>query len=409
MSFSSDDPTSTQPGWRNAIWLPAALLIFMQITSGMREMPQMAFFLIYLQEQLGLVPVAISSVVAAAQIVGMATALLGGAIAARLGSKWVMVCGLCLSCLGSLAFQIHILWLVVILWLFSGAGLALTTVGGSSYLTRISKRGSIGILAAIYVLSTTIGGSFGNPLAGALIENSGFHAFSWMVIGITAFTILVLAVFLPAYKESIANPLLLRSFWRGIVATSRQTNVRMLTGMRSLPTVFYGMLTVLIPLLINDLTGSKVTVAVYGTTNLIVASAAQLLAGRAADRWGARKPTLAAYTILILAGLGLAVSARTLPGLFGFGVLGIASAWALATLMFIWVNDGVPKSEHPSTFGLLHAVWNLSMISGTILGGGFVATRPGLPFFIGGLLNIGSLFMTHAYYNRQSVKNGANH
>lgn len=389
--------------WRNAVWLPAVVLIYMQISNGMRDMPQMAFILIYLQEQLGLAPVMISGVVAGAQIAGMMTALLGGTIAARLGSKWVLVCGLTLSILGSLAFQIHTLWLVVTLWVFSGAGLALTTVGGASYLTRISKRGSIGILAALYALSTTIGGSIGNPLAGILIEGYGFSVFSWAAISLSVLTVLIITLLMPHLQDQSTEPVPLRSFWTGVLNTSRQVNVRMLAGLRSLPTIFYGMLTVLIPLLINGLTGSKVMVAAYGTTNLVVASAAQLLAGRAADRWGARRPTMVAYTTLILSGLGLALGAGTLPGLFGFGVLGIASAWALATLMFIWVNDGVPKTEHPSTFGLLHAVWNISMITGSVLGSSFVSTRPGLPFLIAGLLNIGSIFLIRGYYNRSTV------
>jgi len=73
-------------------------------------------------------------------------------------------------------------------------------------------------------------------------------------------------------------------------------------------------------------------------------------------------------------------------------------------MMYIWVSDGIPKAEHPSTFGLLHAVWSLSMISGTVLGGWFVSTLPGLPFLFGGLLNIGSYFLTFAYYNRNRIK-----
>ena len=74
--------------------LLAVLLIFVQMATGMRDMPQMAFFLIYLQEKLGLAPEAISSIVAGAQIAGMVTGMLGGTIAARLGSKWVLVAGL---------------------------------------------------------------------------------------------------------------------------------------------------------------------------------------------------------------------------------------------------------------------------------------------------------------------------
>jgi DHA1 family bicyclomycin/chloramphenicol resistance-like MFS transporter len=165
------------------------------------------------------------------------------------------------------------------------------------------------------------------------------------------------------------------------------------------------MLTVLIPVLLNGLSGNKLVVAAYATTNLIVASVAQLSAGRAADRWGARGPTLVAYTAIILAGLGLAATVNTVWGLFIFGVLGVAAAWSLSTLMYVWVKDGVAQSEHASSFGLLHAVWSLSMIAGSLLGGSLVRTFPGLPFLIAGLLNVGSLFLALAYYARPNARN----
>lgn len=395
--------------WRNAAWLPAILLIFVQIASGMRDQPQLAFLLIYLQEQLGLAPVTISSVVAGAQMTGMVTALLGGAITARLGSKWVLVGGLLLSCLGGLSFQAHSLGWAAALWLTGGAGLALVTVGGASYLTRINSRGSLGILAAFYALSMTVGGAIGNPLAGMLIERYGFEIFSWFLITISVVTILVITILMPHMQDHTAKAISIHSLWTGMVSTTRQANVQTLVGLRCLPTIFYGMLTVLIPLLIYSVSGSKMMVATYGTTNLIVASAAQLLAGRAADRWGARRPTLVAYSAIILSGVGLALSARTLPGLFIFGVLGIAAAWSLSTLMYIWVNDGVPKTEHPSTFGLLHAVWSLSMISGSVLGTSLLSSLPGLPFLIAGLLNAGSLFLILSYYKRNLMKGGVSH
>ena len=385
---------------RGTSWFPAVLLILVQMTSGMRDIPQGAFFLIYLQEQLGLTPATISGVVAGAQIAGMVAALLGGAIAVRLGSKRVLVCGLALAGLSSLVFQVHWLWLAVLLWLMSGAGMALVTVGGASYLTRLSDRGGLGILSALYVLSMTIGGAIGNPIAGVLIERSGFSTFGWAAMALTGVAILVVILLMAHHHDPITEPAALRSFWSGALSATRRTKGRLVIGMRCLPTIFYGMLTVLMPLLINDLSGSKVTVAAYGTTTLIVASGAQLLAGRAADRWGGRRPTLVAYAAIILAGLGLAASAGTLWGLFVFGVLGVAAAWSLSTMMYVWVADGIPKAEHPSTFGLLHAVWSLSMISGSVLGGWFVHSAPGLPFLIAGLLNAGSFLLTFAYYGR---------
>ena len=382
-------------GWRGAPWWPAIFLILVQMASGLRDAPQSAFFLIYLQEQLGLAAGTISGVVASAQFAGMVVALLGGAISGRLGSKGVLVCGLTLSGLSSLVFQVHSPWLAVGLWLAAGAGMALTAIGSASYLTRLGDRKTLGVLSALYALSMTFGGAVGNPIAGVLIEQHGFGVFGWTAMTVTVVAILIVVFLMPRLQNPATELGALRP---NPLSAVRRPRVRLLIGLRCLPTIFYGILSVLIPLLINELTGSKVTVAAYGTTTLIVASVAQLLAGRAADRWGARRPTLIAYTAIILAGLGLAASAGTVWGLFAFGVLGIAAAWSLSTLMYVWVADGIPKAEHPSTFGLLHAVWSLSMMTGSVLGGWAGNALPGLPFLIGGLLNVGSYFLAFAYY-----------
>ena len=78
-------------------------------------------------------------------------------------------------------------------------------------------------------------------------------------------------------RDRTAERAALRGFWSGALAMIRRAKVRQLLGLRSLPTVFYGMLTVLIPVLLNGLSGNKLVVAASATTNLIVASAAQLV------------------------------------------------------------------------------------------------------------------------------------
>ena len=248
-------------------------------------MPQLSFFPVYLQE-LGLPPAAIGGVVAGAQLAGMAVALLGGWVAGLLGSKWVLVCGLALSGVASLAFQVHTPWLVAALWFIGGAGLALITVGGASYLTRLSLRGTLGMLAAIYALSMTVGGAIGTPIAGVIIERRGFSAFGWASTALIATSALLATLFMIYLRDRTAERASLRVFWSGALAMIRRAKVRQLLGLRSLPTIFYGMLTVLIPVLLNGLSGNKLVVAAYATTNLIVASAAQLLAGRAGRSLG---------------------------------------------------------------------------------------------------------------------------
>ena len=403
MTPTDDSLSQTDARPQPASWQPALLLIFGQLAGGMRDMSQFAFFLIYLQERLALAPMTISTVVAGAQVASMVTALLCGAITARLGSKWVMVAGLGLAGLNSLVFQFHAFWGVAILWLIGGAGSALMNVGSSSYLTRLSGQGGLGILAAFYALSMTIGGTVGNPLAALLIERYDFSTFGWVAIALTVTATIVLARWMPNLPDDTPQSIVLRTFAGAFLATLRQPKVRLLIGLRGLPTLFYGTLMVLVPLLINELSGSKATVAAYGTTTLIVASAAQLLAGRAADRWGARRPTLVASSVIILAGVGLYFGVEHVAGLFFFGVLGITAAWALSTLMYLWVADGLPRAEHPATFGLLHAVWSLSMIGGSVLGGWLVRLTPGLPFLLVGLINSVACLLVVLYYRHQAA------
>jgi MFS transporter, DHA1 family, inner membrane transport protein len=382
-----------------ALW-PAAVLILVQTINGAWYGPQVTFFPVYLQEQLGLSPAAIGAVASGALVAGMIAALFGGTLTGMLGSKWVLVCGLGFSAVGALAFQVQSPGLVAVLWFAGGAGLALISVGGASYLTRLTARQSLGMLASVYMLSFTMGGVIGNPIGGAIIARRGFSAFGLVdlaAIGVAA----LIAVWLMVYLgDRSAGSTSVRAFWTGALPMTRRPRVRLLMGLRCLPTIFYGMLTVLVSLLLNTLTGDKALVAAYGTCTLILASAAQLAAGRAADRWGGRGPTLVAYGTIILSGVGLAVTAGTVWGLFLFGVLGVAAAWSLSTLMYVWVADGIDKAEHASSFGLLHAVWSISMIAGSLLGGWLVREATGLPFLVAGLLNVGSLFLALAYYGR---------
>lgn len=387
---------------RLTAWLPALLLILVQVLNGLREMPQNTFILIYLQEQLSLAPAAISRLVAGGQLAGMLTALVGGAAAIRLGSRWILAAGLALSGISGLAFQVANPWLAALLMFTGGAGLALVTIGGSSYLTRLNARRALGLLAAVYVLGMTIGGALGGPLAAFLIENFNYPVFSWTLIAIATTAIGVVGLLPPLAEQTQETPTLLSAL-HNILAITRQPAVLRLAGLRCLPTIFYGVMTVLVPLLLYNLSQSKALVSVYSAATLLVASATQLAAGRAADRWGGRRPGLVGYLAMALAGLGLAATAGTVWGLFAFGILGIAAAWALAMLMYVWVSDGLPRAQHPPAFGLLHAVWSLSMIGGSLLGGGLVGVAPGLPFLLAGLGNLGAFFLLQAYYRARTI------
>jgi MFS family permease len=379
-------------------------LYLVQLLSGAWILPQMSFFPIYLEEELHFAPLMLSAVVAAGQASGLAAALYGGRLSDTLGSKRVLVIGLSGGALASLVFLNQAPLLVAMLWMLGGAAGSLQTLGGSSYLTRAADPKRLGVLAALYALSMTLGGAFGSPAAGQVLDLSGFRLYGLIGVAVVAGAAIMAIGLLPAQQPGDTNEVQHKVKTLTLV---RRPIVQILMGLRFMPTVYYGMVGVLAPLMINELAGNKTTVALYSTTSLIVASAAQLLAGRAADRYGHRWPVLIGYALLIVAALGMAIFARSLWGVFFFGVLGIAVAWALAALLFVLVSDGIPQTEHGRAFGLLHATWSIAMMCGALLGGALSQMSPGLPFLAAGLLNGLSIALALAFFSQIAQGRGA--
>jgi len=376
---------------------PVVTLLLLQLLAGSWILSQGAFFPIYLEERLRYTPVFIAGVVALGQAASMVAALLGGGLSDALGSKRVLALGLLGSAVASLVFQTSFPLLIAALWSVSGAAVSLQTLGGSSYLTRLADPRRLGLLSALYALSMTLGGALGSPAAGLILDAAGFGWYQLAGLGLMAGAAVLAVALLPA-QASEGRGEGVRQALGGMWQMARRPVVQLLAALRFLPTVYYGMSVVLIPLLINHLAGNKTTVAIYSTASLIVASGAQLLVGRAADRFGHRWPTLAGYGALIVVALGLAASARQLWGVFLFGILGNAVAWSLAALLFCLVSDGVPRAEHGRAFGLLHAIWSIAMMSGALLGGALTRLTPGLPFLAAGLLNIASLAVAVRFF-----------
>ena len=383
---------------RGDVW-PAMPLLFIQFCTGAWILTQMSFFPIYLEEELFYAPMAIAIVIAIGQAAGLVAALLGGGLTDAWGSKRVLALGLLGSMIASLVFQTVLPVLVALLWGLAGVAASLQTLGGSSYLTRMASPQRLGFLSALFALSLTLGGALGSPLAGRLLDVAGFRLYGVVGPAALGITLLWAIVMLPAQtpdgqeqQRSRANS--------SMFDLTRRPLVRLLVGLRYLPTVYYGLSAVMIPLMINELAGNKSTVAIYSTVSLVVASISQLLAGRAADSYGHRWPTLIGYAALSFSALGLAVFAEQLWGVFLFGVLGNAVAWSLATLFFCLISDGVPRHEHGRAFGLLHATWSIAMISGALLGGALTHFAAGLPFLAASLLNSLSILLVLAFFRR---------
>ena len=381
---------------------PVVALLIVQLLSGIVLLPQRSFFPIYMEERLEYTMVSVSAFVALGQLLGMIASVVGGTLCDSMGRKWTLVLGLTGFIFGSLAYLIRVPWLVILLWSISGFGLGFHTLGGQSYLIDAAGPERLGVLSALYNWGFTIGGTLSSPGAGIVLDRRGFSAFGMVLLVLSLVATLGTMAFLPRLQNSgIRRELGGLGGYRDIV---RRPVVVILGLLRFLPTCYYGMATVLIPLLINRTAGSKTAVAWYATLSLIMASLAQVLVGRAADRWGRRGPTLVAFGVLVISAVGLAGSAAHLWSFYTFGVLEACAAWSLSTLTPCLVSDATDVEERGRVLGTLNLLWNVGMMVGALIGGALVEIAVGLPFFVAAWLNLGAIMLAAFFFRLPAVQ-----
>lgn len=168
------------------------------------------------------------------------------------------------------------------------------------------------------------------------------------------------------------------------------TRVRQLALLRFLTTNYWGAVNFLWPLLIARLSGDPATAARFGTVSLTLAALAQLGTGRLIDANGPGRPAaaLAILTPLIGALAALAIAAHSLPALFAIGVVGTCAAWSLSGTIPPLIYATAPAEQAGQVVGLLHLLWSLAMLTGTLIAGWLVAIHPALPF---GAVALGTL------------------
>lgn len=374
---------------------PMVLLLVVQLLGGIALMPSRNFISIYLNEIIAYPVREVARVMALGQAVGMLASLAGGSLSDRWGHKWVLALGTGGAALGSLLYVIRAPWLVTLLWCAGSAALSLSTLSSQGYLTLAAGVGTLGIFSALYNWGYTIGGTIGNPLAAAILGEDNFTALGLALAGFGLLTTLI-AVFLPhlhSRQQARAS-----AAHGGYGELLRRPRILVLGLLRFLPTCYYGLLT-LLPLLIKQEGGSNADVAWYAAASSVLASLAQVAAGRAADRRGVRLPTQIAFSVILLSIAGTILTTRWVWGLYIFGALGISAAWALSTLLPGLVTAAAEPDSHGRVFGLLHLLWTFAMILGTLLGGEFLRTNTQLAFGIAGALNVGALALTVTFFN----------
>lgn len=387
-------PVTVRPHWR-----PVVLLLAVQLLGGMALSPQRAFMPVYLGERLGYTAVAVSVYIAAGRVMGVASSVFGGMLSDVLGRKRTLVLGILGFAFSSLAFLVPVPWLVVSLWAVSDLAAGFYTLGGQSYLIDAAGPERLGMFSAFYYWGLTVGGVLSNPVAGFILDSQGFGLFGAALLVLSLATALGTMVFLPRLRGGRSGE---TASWKRLLSgysdIVRRPMVAALALLRFLPTCYWGMATVLIPLLINRLTGTKTAVALYAMLSQVMASLAQLMIGRAADRWGPRTPTLTALGVLVASTAGLAGFSAHLWSFYTFGVLAACAAWSLSALMPRLVIEVTAPDERGRVLGVVHTFWNVGMVVGSLAGGMLVELAIGLPFLASAVLNLATILLAISFF-----------
>ncbi len=319
-------------------------------------------------------------------------ALVGGALADRIGQKRALVISFCGVGISSLIFTLsNDLALVVII---TGLGVtsSLQTVSGQSYVVAAANRNRLGGMTALYYLGNTLGGAVGNAIAGPSAGRFGFGSIGWAGFALSIVLVGVAIWWLPDVQgRDVSRSPGIGALLADYLRLARRPRMAGVGALRFLPTSLYGMTGLVIPLLVYRLSGSVAVAGAYATTSLLVATATQLTVGRFVDRAGPVLPTRVLISVIVAASVVAAVSAASVQLIFAMGVVLTASLWGMSTTMTSLVRETCSSAEQGRALGLVHLLWSLGMLVGTLGGGWLVGVSSGLPFAVFAALNVPSV------------------
>jgi MFS transporter, YNFM family, putative membrane transport protein len=394
---------------RGALALGQDILILLAVllAAGAVGGPARSLLPVYLEHDLAWAPPAIAVLAAARLLTAALSAPLGGALADTTGPRLTLRLGLLGLPLAALLFLTPIAPALALLVLAIGVTDGLQATGGQAYLVARASRATIGWATGVFFLGSTLGGALGNLIAGALLDGWGFAGLGRVGL-VAGVLVLAGATALPAgtsrpagHRQTLASVL---AGYRPLLGAA---NVRELALLRFLSTCYWGAATFLWPLLIARLSGDPATAALFGTVSLALAATAQLGTGRLIDAIGPAMPAVVlAGLVPVLATLAaLALAAGSVAALFVIGVLGTAAAWSLSGTIPPLIHATAPDGQTGHLVGLLHLLWALAMLTGTLLGGGLVALNPALPFAAVAVLNLPTVLA--AVRLRRALQSGA--
>ena len=291
-------------------WWAVFAIALAEFLRSVITVPQRSFFPVYAQADLLYSALLISLLASLRQVLGMIGAPLGGILSDRIGPRWAFLLGMSELAIGSLAFITRWPPLVIACWAFAGLGpRARSRSAARGYLIEAARPAFLGAISGFYNIGMTLGGAVGNAISGAAGGSRRIRALRRDHPGRIAGKP---AVGDPAAAQrGAARPeRLARRLARLSALALHRREVLSLTFFRFLPTCYWGVALVFIPLRVYNATGSASAVAWYGTVSLALASLSQWVTGFLADRVGRKIPTLAMMSGIVLGGAGVGAGGR---------------------------------------------------------------------------------------------------
>jgi MFS family permease len=307
----------------------------------------------------------------------LAGSLPGGWLAARIGGRPTVLVGLALMALSSFAFAFGGDVIVLDTARFvQGVGGACSWAGGLGWLVSSAPRQRRGELIGS-VFAAAIGGVLLGPVLGGAATLVG-PAPVFSVVALLGLALAAWALTIPAMAPSqMPGPAKLS---RTLISLPVVAGFWLV----ALPSLFSGVLNVLVPLRLDQLGASGVAIGAI----FLVAAGLEAVATRAlgvvSDRRGRLAPVRIGLAVSILAALTLPLPGQVLilAGAVLVAVVGLAFFWAPATALLSDAAEATGLDQ-----GFAFALVNLAWAGGQVVGGSGGAgladrTSDGLPYVI---------------------------
>jgi MFS family permease len=246
----------------------------------------------------------------------------------------------------------------------------------------------------------------GSAIGGELIDRFNYGVVGGGTIFVMALLILGALILLPRLPRGGDERESFTQMLAGYGEMLRRREVRLLLGMRFLPTYYWGTVSLLLPVLIARTSGVRVA-GYYGASRDLFAACCQLISGRICDAVGAKSTALVATCLVALSAMLIALNADSTILLFVLGVFSAGAAWSVSITMPRLIDEFFATEEKGRGVGITHLAWSSGFLSGHMVGGRLESVSISLPFAMAAGMVIISAMLAFRLWRSGKVKRDA--